>query len=84
MKIELTASEVMWILDKVATEVARGKVLIDENNDEKDPGLSTLVEMAKEVVEALSKLGVKLTDAMSAEIEKRENEKKGAHDETNE
>lgn len=72
MLIELTPNEVMWIMDKVVTECARGKVHIDRHEKSTDPEMKAMVADAKKIVNALADLGLKLCSAMDKEVEKTE------------
>lgn len=68
MKVELTQNEAMWILDKVAKECARGEEAIDRLKDSKEPSIMRALKMAREIVETLAKLGIKIANAAEEEI----------------
>jgi hypothetical protein len=73
MTIELTENEVMWIIDKVSTECVKGTAAIAGIGEPDDDDLKKAVNTAKEVVKALAELGLKLTKAMTAELDKQPN-----------
>lgn len=65
MIIELEPNEVLWIIDKCAKEVVRGNMVIAGVEGRSD--LKEEVETAKEIVNILASLGLKLTNALEAD-----------------
>ncbi len=66
MIIELERNEVMWIIDQCTKEVVRGNIVISEVEDRDD--LKEEIGMAREIVTILASLGLKLTNALEADV----------------
>lgn len=69
MIIELERNEVMWIIDQCAKEVVRGNSVISKVEDRDD--LKEEIEMAREIVTILASLGLKLTNALEADVKSK-------------
>ena len=70
MIIELSVNEAMWINDKIAQECIRGQKAIDNIKD--DESMKEAVDMAREIVVKLSKLGIRLCHAIEKELDEKE------------
>ena len=64
--IELAENEALWIVDKVAKECLRGNEVVDSLADCTDPDIQKELEMAKEIVTTLAKLGLKIVTALKS------------------
>lgn len=73
MTVELTKNEAMWIIDKAAKTCARGELVISGFTDEqleKDKDTKDAVKAAREILEAVARLGLKITNALEKELDK--------------
>lgn len=72
MTVELTKNEAMWIIDKAAKTCAKGEAVISKFTDEqleKDKITRGAVKDARRIIEAIAKLGLKISNALEKELD---------------
>lgn len=71
MIVELTKNEAMWIIDKAVKTCAGGELAISKFTEEqlaKDKDAQKAVKDAKAILDAIARLGMKITVALEKEI----------------
>lgn len=74
MTVELTKNEALWILDKAVKTCVNGESVISaftEEELEKDVVTKMAVREARKIIEAVARLGLKISNAIEKELDEK-------------